>query len=56
MGEHVDFVIETEHGPAIVLGDPDMPEETKQALRAMIEAAYKMLAERGDDDTGQGDV
>lgn len=53
MGEHVDFVIETEHGPAIVLGDPDMPEETKQALRAMIAAAYKIA--EGDDSEDQGD-
>ena len=41
---HVNFEVTTELGnKALVLGDPNMPEDAKKALREMIDAACKSL-------------
>jgi hypothetical protein len=37
------FYLQTEHGTAHVLGDPDMSQETLGALGKLIEAAYKAV-------------
>lgn len=53
-GGHKDVWIEVDGHQQRVLGDPNMSEETKQALAGLIKAATEAV-ERGDFDSDEGD-
>jgi hypothetical protein len=52
--KHEGFWIDTEHGDFHVLGDPNMSEEQKEALRAVARAAWRMIGGK-DEEQGSGE-
>jgi hypothetical protein len=44
--KHIGFWLDTDYGPAHVLGDPNMSQETRDALAEVVKAAHKYMEER----------